>query len=141
MHSILVPVDGSAHSDKAVRYAIDLAKAKPDAEINLLTVHIPVISGGVKMFISVEQLNDYYQDEGTKALESARALLDQAGVKYKHHVGVGHIAETIAAYAKDQGCKQVVMGSHGHGSVGSFIMGSVATKVIHLTDLPVTLIK
>ncbi len=141
MYSILVPVDGSAHSDNAVRYAIDLAKAKPDAEVNLLTVHIPVLSGGVKMFISVEQLNDYYQDEGMKALESGRALLDQAGVKYKYHVSVGHIAETIAAYAKEQGAKQIVMGTHGHGYIGGLVMGSVATKVIHLSDLPVTLVK
>ena len=141
MYSILVPVDGSEHSDNAVRYAIDLARTKSDGELFLLTVHIPVLSGGVKMFISVEQLNDFYQDEGNRTLESARAMADKAGMKYRHHVAVGHIGETIAAHAKKHGCKQIVMGTHGHGSMGNLVLGSVATKVIHLTDLPVTLVK
>lgn len=141
MYSILVPVDGSAHSDNAVRFAVDIAKGKPDAEISLLTVHIPVISGGVKMFISVEQLQDYYQDEGAKTLASAIKIVEQSGLKFKHHVAVGHIGETIVSYAKEQGCNQIVMGTHGLGSIGTLVIGSVSNKVIHNTALPVTLVK
>ena len=62
-------------------------------------------------------------------------------MKYVFHIGVGDAAETIVSYAKDKGCHQIVMGTRGLGSVSNMIMGSVATKVIHLADIPVLLVK
>lgn len=140
--NILLPVDGSENALRATRFVIDLAKscAKP-AEIHLLAVQPPIISGDVKMFISQDAINDYYRDEGTKALATARAALDANGVVYQFHIGVGHIAETIAAYAKDKNCDQVVMGTRGMGGLAGLVMGSVASKVIHLVACPVTLVK
>ena len=54
---------------------------------------------------------------------------------------MGPVAPTIADYAAEQGCDSIVMGTHGRGGLADLFLGSVAAKVIHLTRLPVTLIK
>ena len=71
----------------------------------------------------------------------AKALLDAAGIAYEAKVLVGPVAQTIADYAAEQGCDSIVMGTHGRGGLAELFLGSVAAKVIHLTRLPVTLIK
>lgn len=142
MKKILLPVDGSDNSQRAVEAAIGQAKGSSEpVEIHLLNVQAPIISGDVKMFIAEDQIKAYYHDEGIKALTKARAALDAAGIAYAFHIGVGPVAETIAAYAKEKDCGQVVMGARGLGSLTGLLLGSVTTKVAHLVDVPVTLVK
>lgn len=81
MPRLLVAVDGSQHSDNATRFAIDLARRCGPAEIFVITV-MPMLTGEVKTFIPKEMIDRYYQEEGTKALASARKLLDDAGLPY-----------------------------------------------------------
>ena len=139
---ILLPVDGSENSLRAVQHVIAMKEQYSDPiEVHLPNVQLPVASGAVKMFISQQQLNDFYRDEGMAALKEARALLDQAGVSYQHHIGVGDLAGTITSYAKDKQCRQIVIGTRGRGSFAGALLGSVATKVVHLADIPVLLIK
>lgn len=140
--NILLPVDGSENSLHAVRHVIALKGAYRDpVGVNLLNVQSPVISGAVKMFISQQQLNDYYREEGVKALAAARALLDQAGVAYEHHIGVGEIAATIAGYAREKNCQQIVMGAQGSGGLAGALLGSTATRVVQTAEVPVTLVR
>lgn len=142
MPKILVPVDGSKNADRAVAYAIKfIANSKEPVELHLLNVQTPIVSGDVKMFISQEDINAYYRDLAAKALASARAALDAAGVRYAHHIGVGQLAETVIAYATDKQCEQIIMGCRGLGAVSGLVMGSVATKVVHLSAVPVTIVK
>jgi len=138
----LVTVDGSQASLLAVEHLIRLLDwYRQPVEVHLLNVQMPILSGNVKTFISREQLDDYYRCEGVAALKSARACLDQAGVKYLHHIGVGDPATVITDYAKRTECDQIVMGARGRGAVAGLLLGSVATKVIHLADRPVLLVK
>jgi nucleotide-binding universal stress UspA family protein len=142
MAKLLVPVDGSENSLRAVDFVIKKAGwYREPVEIHLLNVQPPIVSGNVTMFISQDQLNDYYQEEGLKALEPARAKLDGAQVPYQHHILVGDPAEMIARFARERGCDQILMGTRGLGAIGSLLLGSVATKVIHLADVPVLLVK
>jgi nucleotide-binding universal stress UspA family protein len=141
MRTILIPVDGSESSARAVKAAIKATNEFGGATLHLLTVHPPIVSGNVKRFFSPEAIQDYYQDEGRNALLPAKALLDEAGLPYTDEVAVGHVAPTIAEYAKKKGCDSIIMGTRGLGSVTGFVLGSVATKVLSLVDIPVTLIK
>ncbi len=140
MLNILVPVDGSKYSENIARYLIELNKYTNGLEIHLLNVQIQ-LSGDINMFIDKDQIDRYRHDEGLKALQKTRELLDKAGISYTFHIGVGHTAETIVNYAKEKQCTQIVMAMHGLGSISSLLMGSVVTKVIHLSPVPITLVK
>ena len=142
MLRVLVPIDGSENALRALRHIITTRDLyREPIELHLLNVQIAVASGAVKMFINKQQLNDYYREEGTKALAAARALLDQAGIGYQHHIGVGEIATTIVGYATDKHCQQIVMGSRGGGGFSGVLLGSTAIRVVQLTDVPVLLVK
>jgi len=142
MLKVLVPVDGSKNSERAVAHAIDFAaNSKAPVELHLLNVQLPIVSGGVRMFFKHEDIEAYYQDNGQEALRTARERLDQSGQGYVQHVSAGPIGETIAAYATKQHCNHIIMGTRGLGAISGIVLGSVATKVIHLTDVPVTLVK
>ena len=142
MQRILVPVDGSETAVRAVDYALRLARgAREPVELHLLNVQLPIVSGGVRMFFKHEDIEAYYQDCGQDALRAARARLDQVGQAYVSHVRVGPIGETIAAYVQEQHCDHVVMGTRGLSAISGMVLGSIAAKVIHLTDAPVTLVK
>lgn len=140
--NFLLPVDGSENSLRAVRQVVAMKELFRDPiSVNLLNVQAQVVSGAVKMFISQQQINDYHREEGMKALAAARALLDQAGINYQHHIGVGEAAATIVSYAKDKRCLQIVMGSRGGGGFSDVLLGSTAIRVVQLTDVPVLLVK
>ncbi len=142
MLKVLVPVDGSKNSERAVAYAIGfIANSKAPVELHLLNVQLPIVSGGVRMFFKREDIEAYYQDSGQEALRAVRERLDQAGQGYVQQVRVGPLGETIGDYVKEQGCDHIVMGTRGLSAVSGMVLGSVATKVIHLADAPVTLVK
>jgi len=142
MPKILLAVDGSENSGRVVDFLVRTsAWYKEPVEVQLLNVQMPIAGVNVKMFISSESLNEYYREEGAAALKQARAKLDAAGLAYAHHIGVGDPAEVVVEYAKSKHCDQILMGSRGLGSVSGLVLGSVATKVLHLTGVPVTLVR
>lgn len=143
MLKLLVPVDGSGHSGHTVGYLLKhLDWYKDGAEIHLLNVqHAMPYGSRVSSVIGHDKINQYHHDEGMAALKTAMQALDAAKVKYHYHIGVGDEAETIARYAEEKGCNQIVMGTRGMGSVSNLLLGSVATKVIHLSKVPVVLVK
>ncbi|GIK96930.1 MAG: universal stress protein [Alphaproteobacteria bacterium] len=138
---ILVPVDGSDPSLAAVRFVVDtLVPASDGLEIHLLNVQPPLPSAA-STFIDSGVVRGFHQEEGEKALAPARKLLDGAGVAYSSHTAVGDPAETVVTYADQRQCDGIVMGTRGLGRVAGLVLGSVASKVLHLTKVPVTFVK
>ena len=137
----LVPFDGSPHSVRALQHVIRLAQCRDAPEILLLNVREPVDSWQVRSFLNQEEIARIQGSEGEEDLRTARGLLDAAGVAYSAHVVTGPIAQTVAEFAEQQGCDHIFMGTHGHGGLATIFLGSVASKVIHLSSLPVTLVK
>ena len=141
MTSVLLLVDGSDNALRAVRDFVDKRDwYRQPVDLHLLNVQLPIASGLVKSFISKKQLDEYYREQGLAALEKARALLDEAGVPYQHHIGVGELAATILDYAIDKKSDLLVMGTHGRGAVKGALLGSVATRMLHQGDVPVLLV-
>lgn len=139
MKKILVPIDGSEHSTRVVRHVLTLAaELKTPLDIHLLNVQHP-LPGTIRGV--AEQARQYHQEQGEAALAGARKLLDDAKMKYSYHVSVGEAAPAVAQSVKELGCDHVVMGTRGMGSLGNMVLGSVATKVLHLVDVPVILVK
>lgn len=136
---ILLPVDGSESSSRAVQFMLkQVLNSKEVPELHLLNVQhsLPGTIKGV-----ADQAKQYHHEEGLKALASARKALDDAKVKYSYHISVGEVGEVVAHYVDDLKCDQVVMGTRGMGSVANLVLGSGATKVLHLVHVPVLLVK
>lgn len=141
MAKILLPMDGSDNALRAVEHVIGLQQSGSDLDIHLIAVPIAVDSGHARMFVNHAELEAYYREEGEAALAEASRRLDQAGVAFSYHIVPGHIAETIARFAEDRQFDGIIMGTHGRGGLKHLLLGSVATDVIKLTELPVTLVK
>lgn len=138
---ILLPVDGSGHSERAVRHVIALLEGCGNHEIHLVNVQPPIDAPEVRSHMTAGEIEAMQETRGGDALAPARALLDAASVAYTPAVLLGPIAETLHRYATDHGCDKIVMGTRGLGTLGSVLMGSVTTDLLHLTELPVTLVK
>ncbi len=141
MRKALVPVDGSANSDRAVQHVVQLAGLCPSMDIVLLNVQPEIDDWQVRRFLKKEEVEAMEESKGGDALQSARAILDAAGIRYTPQVLIGPIPETIAKTALEQNCDGIVMGTRGLGAVAGAVLGSVSERVIHLADVPVTLIK
>lgn len=140
MSKLLVAVDGSECSARAVKWAIDTARAA-GAQVHAVTVQPAIASGDIRRFVSAETIETFQREEGEKALAGARSLLDAAGANWQPHILVGHVGEALCQFAEKNGCGQIVMGTRGLGGVTGLILGSVASQVIHLATVPVTLVK
>ena len=137
---ILVAVDGSTHTEHAIDYLVRHAAQFGGAEIELLTVHLP-IPGRPARHLGREVVDSYYGDECEKALAPARRALKKAGVQFTEGFKVGNPGAVIAAHADEGKFDMVIMGSHGHGALGNLVMGSVATEVLAGCKAPVLVIR
>jgi nucleotide-binding universal stress UspA family protein len=75
-----------------------------------------------------------------KALKEAIGKAEAAGIAFKNIVRTGQTAEAIAQAARDESIEHIVMGTRGLGSIQGLLLGSVAMKVIHLAEVPITLL-
>ncbi|MBS1189375.1 MAG: UspA [Rhodocyclaceae bacterium] len=140
--NILLPVDGSPCSDRAVDYLVGHGACLRDSpHIHLLNVHPPIPIGRIQAHVSHDSLTAYYREESEALLAGAKGRLEAAGLAYTPHIQVGQPGETIAKLAVALNCELIVMGSHGRGMVTSMVTGSVAAKVIHFSTCPVLLVK
>jgi nucleotide-binding universal stress UspA family protein len=144
---IVVPYDGSGPSKRAVEYSLRIATAvgKPTVDLHLLNVQeadASVIDYLRRDAADVAaQLVTTRRDTGGKLLEAAAQIAEGAGVRVERTVLLGDPAAVIGSYVDKQQCDMVVMGTRGLGPVGGLFLGSVASKVISLVKVPVTLVK
>lgn len=141
MKKILVPFDGSDNALRAVRYAATLAEEKPSLQIFLLHVLDPVTFKSQAALLSPADLSRLCPDEAVQVLGPARQILDHAGIAYQVQCRVGAAAGEIAQQVHESGCDGVIMGTRGMGPIANVMIGSVASRVVHLVEVPVTLVK
>ena len=140
---ILLAVDGSDASLRATRKLIELATTLKDApEVELVAVHlaVPRLWEHSAAIVTKDMVDRYYREEGQRMLATSQGLLEAAGIAHRQHVLVGNVAETIVAHAAQTGCAVLCMGSRGMSALSGLVMGSVATKVVHLATVPVLLV-
>jgi len=141
MRSLLVPVDGSPPSLRALDYAIAEAKALGDgASIHLVNVQHPVPSA-VSDFVGRNNIDDFHREEAEKEIAAARQKLTESGVTFRTALLVGSPPESIAQYCKSNGIDEIIMGRRGLNRLTGLLLGAVSTRVLALVEQPVTLIK
>ncbi|WP_423750923.1 universal stress protein [Salinirarus marinus] len=127
---VLVPVDGTESSHRALSFAIDFAD-RFDASLHV--VHV----------------SDAETDATDQILDAARDRLGDAGVDdtpeliLDERIGVrtaAHVGERIVDLVEERGYDHVVMGHSEGGDVGRAIVGSAAEKVVRSESAPVTIV-
>ena len=115
MLKMMLPVDGSAPSNRAVDFAMRKRDWYKDPfELHLINVQPPMPYGSaVTSVMGHDTVNQYHKDEAMKVLTPIMKKLDAAAVPYKHHICVGEPGEVIPEFAKAQGCDQIIMGTRG----------------------------
>jgi nucleotide-binding universal stress UspA family protein len=133
--TILLAVDGSTYSEKAVELAKRLATATND---EVVVTHVTeLLPARFQTFPGVDSQLDQEAVEFTKTYV---AELEEAGVKARTELRssqYGGIARILTGLADDLDAGLVVMGSHGRGDLTALLLGSVAHKVLHLSQRPV----
>jgi nucleotide-binding universal stress UspA family protein len=140
---ILLAADGSAYTVKATDYLLKHFNWFKDApELHVLHVKLPIpMPGRAAAAVGDAAIESYYREESEAALKPAEALLKKREVPHKTAYVIGEIGHEINAYAKKNGVDLIVMGTHGHGALTNLVMGSIATKVLATTTVPVLLIR
>lgn len=142
---ILVAVDGSEISQKALQESIRLAS---QSQGRLLIVHVvdEVSLNYESDFADLGKIQQRYRDFGNKILEKAEATARQAGANHETKLLeldrlTLHIPDVIAAEADAWPADLIVIGSHGRRGMRRLILGSVAEGVARISSKPLLLIR
>lgn len=137
---ILIPTDGSKFSSNAAGEAIRFA-ADARADVTLLAVVEPfeMLSGNAEEFLEERDHYERIAEAQCNAfLSPAKAEAERRGVSYETLVINGNsVSRAIIETAVDRGCDLIAMGSHGRGGLASLLLGSVTSKVLALSRMPV----
>jgi len=135
---IVVAVDGSKQSVKALAWALDLA-AKYDAEVTTVTVVKPP-----EFSPTISEVDEFYTDAENHCRPMLEKLRQQGKEQYidvKTEILRGHPAESIVKYAYDNKADLIITGTRGLGGFKNLVIGSVAQKVVTYSKIPVLVVK
>lgn len=142
MKNVLVPVDGSESALRAVRWVSSVLAGQAGARVHVLTVRPAVDAWEVRSHLGADAIAKMAAADAAGVLDPATAIVRAAGVDVAPQAVVGNDApEAIVAHARSEGCDAIVMGTRGLGALQTMLLGSTTLKVIHLADVPVTVIK
>ena len=138
---ILLAVDGSSYTKKMLAYVTThLEMFSGDNEFTALTVQ-GALPPRARAAVGKEVVDQYYAEEAAKVLDPVVKFLGRHDLKVKSLSKVGNAGETIAKTAESGKFDMIIMGSRGHGALGSLVMGSVATRVLANCSTPVLLVR
>ncbi|ANY61008.1 universal stress protein [Comamonas aquatica] len=139
---ILLAVDGSPFTKKMLAYlaAHEELITAGRHEYTALTVQ-PSLPPRARAALSKDMVDEYYAEESAKVLDPVTKFLAQSGITVHTRAEIGPAGTTIAKIAEDDKFDLIIMGTHGHGSLGKLVMGSVSTQVLANCSVPVMLIR
>jgi nucleotide-binding universal stress UspA family protein len=144
---ILVPIDGSKSADKALDFALDLAK-KYSAEIKIITVFdepSPSLLAQGTVFVPsttenyLEKARDFHKKTLIEAKKKAKKVNPK--IKVSQNLLTGRPADTIVEKAQKEEFDLIVMGSRGLGGIKELLLGSVSDRVADRASCPVLIVK
>ncbi len=149
---ILVPIDGSKSSDKAVEYAIDISERRNAHLIALHVVHLPAYSftptplegmptpaiTSIPLTVSIEE-----RKIAEKYLNEVEEKAKKVGVSIETKIVEDRpsIIHAITEIAEKEGCDLIVMGTKGRTGIRRFLLGSVASGVVTYAPCPVLVVR
>ena len=137
----LIPIDESETAMKPVEWLLanrTLLREMP--QIHLLNVQVS-LPRDIGRFINAETIREFHNDTGTKELQTAMEKLIAAGITPKTHILVGEPAATIAKFADENHCAQILIGSRGHSGIAGTLLGSIASRLVNLSTVPLLIVR
>jgi nucleotide-binding universal stress UspA family protein len=140
MKRILIATDGSAASDEAVAFGVELA-LEQGAE--MLFVHVaPAVDLAPTMgFPMAGALLHTVSDYDRAALDKAKVYAAEHGLRAEAELLTGDTVDEIVACADSRNADLIVMGSRGHGAIAGALLGSVSRGVLHEARRPVLVVR
>lgn len=141
---IMVPVDESRASMRALNEAIGLAKSNGAVVRAVTVVDLAQFNWGSTAYMQSEEVRQAIAASGDKVLERAEARLQASGLSYETAVlesAGDKIADMLIGDARECGADLLVMGTHGFSGLMHLLMGSVAEGVLRQADIPVMLLR
>lgn len=140
---ILLPIDGSDASNRAVKKGAELAKVL-GAEVTLMTCveqHLAGLAGSVYQ-AEDNPMHQAARDAGSHWIAQAKALVVQHGVD-PHELIIQDrtVLQAILDAAQSTGADLIVMGSHGAGALERLLIGSQTQRVLAHTSIPVLVLR
>ncbi len=138
---ILLAVDGSPYTKRMLAY-LAAHDEWLGAHHEYTLVHaVPPVPARAASALDKATVKGYYDDAAEQVFKPIRRFFERQGLNAQYVGRVGRAAEVIVAQAAKGGCDLIVMGSHGHGALARLVLGSVATRVVAESKVPVLLIR
>lgn len=137
LKNILVALDGSKGSSKALDNAIDLARQSQGAITGVFV--IPLFS--VNVANPKSKLGKALAEGGKKILSEAKLRCAKNGVLFVEKILCGNEGFKLVSFAKNKKADIIIMGSRGQSGIKEFILGSVSHYVAHKSPIPVLIVK
>ncbi len=135
---ILVPVDGSDNSRRALEKAATIADGASITIVHVIDMPPTVYVESQKL---LNQLLENYRKESAKVLDEFDDIAKNRGIKVDTAILEGDAAESIVEYADKNGFDMIVMGSRGMGKIKGAFLGSVSSKVLQHAKTSVLIVK
>lgn len=133
---ILVPIDGSEYSHKALLHACDLAKNQQSSLIILYVIEKSILN-----ILDKKEYNLIVKNFGEKVLEKSRKICIEKGVDSKTVLKKGNIVDEIIKFARNENCNLIIIGSKGLGATARLLLGSVSQKLVVNSPCSILVVK
>ena len=140
MTKIILATDGSEYSQTAAHYLVKNPILNPEAEVVLVSVSTR-LPPHVTRSLSSSDENSWYEDENRKALQPVEDILRAGNIRFSSAGLNGVPEDVIVEHANEVGADLIVIGTHGNGAFLNAVLGSVASKVLSKSSIPVLLVK
>ena len=135
--NILVPLDGSGDSQKALLQACDLAK---NYQANLILVYVVEKSHSLNLLDRKEYL-EILRKFGNKVLIKGKQTAENKGIDVTTTMKEGNISNEIVKLAKNKKCNLIIVGSKGLGATARFFLGSISNKLANNSPCSILIVK
>jgi nucleotide-binding universal stress UspA family protein len=141
--NILVPIDGSEPSLRAVRMALRVLEFCPACRVTILHVVDTLVLSELARFSkrSAKEVEAEMEDQGRRYLELARKDAERQGVPAECRTGKGDPFEEIIAAANHLHADLIIMGHTGRRATTRVLIGSVTQRVLDYAPCPVLVVK
>lgn len=138
---ILLAVDGSDYTRRMLSYIAEHKSTFGTGNEYTVFYTVLAVPHRAAAFVGSDMVRNYYDDEARIVLDPIRDFLKTHDIEARFEHKIGNPGNEIALAAEAGRFDLVVMGSHGHNAFKNLVLGSVATKVLAASSVPVLLVR